>query len=485
MGACYLVEDTDVRRSYVLKIMHSSVAAKPEAVEAFDLEARGLIALHTCPNIVQAYQVDATSKGAAFYLMEVLSGLSLREILRRRAKLDPAVAIRIGNDIAKALVFAHDKAIVHCDLKPENVVIVSGADGSIAKLIDFGVMKAKLVRAGFHGAAGTPAYMSPEQIRGEDVDARADLFSLGVMLYEMFTGVHPFKEHGLSFEDAKKRIDMMPAPIGYVVDNMPWQILNPIDDILERLLAPKAKDRFSDASDVQVRLVRLRREVEKLSTGNVHAATTNPAGTPQDLIDQITGAIDENTMAPKTDPSIAVSADISDVTSAPSSPYAIETNPDRSPPQLAMAQTEVGPTHPPSRPLPPPAPDIAYVEEENDSYIRAAAAAQFLDESAPPPKPKPRATRESVASETVVEEEPYHRNIRRAHERAEPQRTRAYERPEPQRTRGRAVRLSLAALRNEIVVPLRRGEMPGAFVIALVMTTIALLVATAWLLGHK
>ncbi len=385
MGACYLVEDTDVRRSYVLKIMHSSVAARPSAMEAFNLEGRGLVALHTCPNIVQAYQIDATPAGIPFYLMEVLAGQSLRAILRRHPRLSPANATKIGSDIAKALVFAHDKQIVHCDLKPENVMVVASPEGALAKLIDFGVMKANLVRAGFHGAAGTPAYMAPEQLRGEQIDGRADLFALGVMIYEMVVGHHPFVEEGLDAKGAMARIDRMPAPLAYAAKDLPWQIINPMDDLLERLLAPKRADRFADASDVQVRLHRVRREVEKMEKGDVHAASTNPAGTPQELIDQITGAIDSEAIAPMMDSSRGdrLAGHIGD---APMRARDIATQPDAvaaAPPGAsAVGRPPPSVTAPPAQPLPRAATSgIAYVAPTgttSDSYQVAHAAAKLL-----------------------------------------------------------------------------------------------------------
>ena len=216
MGACYVVEDTDAPHAYVLKTMQSSLASRKSAREAFELEARGLIALHACPNIVHAFQLDVTKSGVPFYLMELLAGLSLREVLARKTQPHLNAVVGIGIGLASALVFAHDKQVVHCDVKPDNIFVVQRADGPLVKLLDFGVMKLNLVRAGYEGAAGTPAYMAPEQLRGENVDARSDLFAAGVVLYEMLAGVHPFAEYGLDDKGAMARIDKVPAPINQI-----------------------------------------------------------------------------------------------------------------------------------------------------------------------------------------------------------------------------------------------------------------------------
>ena len=429
MGACYVVEDTDAPRQYVLKTIQSQLASKKSAIEAFELEARGLIALHACQNIVQAYHLDQTAAGVPFYLMEVLSGLSVREMLRRRKSLHVEASIGIGIGIAKALVFAHDKQVVHCDLKPDNVFVVRGTEGPLVKLLDFGVMKAKLVRAGYHGAAGTPAYMAPEQLRREDVDARADIFAFGVMLYEMLAGVQPFADFGLDEKGAMARIDQKPRALNLVVPNMHWKIVNALDELLGRMLEPSRSKRIGDASYVLVKLHEIERIMQGIAKGDVHAATTNPGEVPPEIMAQMTGVVDEDAIAGKTDPNL-------DLSSEPELAAAVAASAD--------SDSRDDETKPPTKPLPAPARDLPYVKTDTNSYERADVAQKLLEPKAEKPKKK-RASpggleltsgeREYVdnlakhaekrdgqimlhgkprAAATVVEGDDYHRRIRSA-----------------------------------------------------------------------
>ncbi len=295
--------------------------------------------------------------------MEVLSGMSLREALARTPKLRPASATGIGIGIIKALVFAHDKKVVHCDLKPDNVFIIQREDGMMVKLLDFGVMKAMLVAQGYAGAAGTLTYMAPEQLRREDVDARADLFSFGVTLYEMLAGKHPFAEYGRNEKGALARIDKLPQPLNAVAPEIPWQVANVFDDMIQKLLQPKRDKRYRDASAVLVKLHEAKRTIATLERGSVHDATTNPAGPPGELIAQTTGVIDDETLAGKTDPHL-------DLSSEPALAAAV------------VAASSNPATAPPSKSLPPPDPNIAYVDATSNSYERAAAVAKLLE-----PKP--------------------------------------------------------------------------------------------------
>lgn len=426
MGACYLVEDTDAPHFYVLKTMQARLASKKDARDAFELEARGLIALHKCPNIVHAFLLDATSTGVPFYLMEHLSGLSLREILKRKKRPHLDAIIGIGVGLASALEYAHGKEIVHCDVKPDNIFIVHRAEGPLVKLLDFGVMKLNLVRAGYEGAAGTPAYMAPEQLRGESVDARSDLFAAGLVLYEMLAGKHAFADFGMDEKGAMARIDAVPAPINQVARELPWQIANIFDDLIGKLLEPKRERRYKDASAIIVKLHDVKRALDRMKKGDVHAATTNPAGPPQDLIAQITGVIDDEAIAGETDPNLDLSSE----------------------PELvaAVAKSAEDSTHPPSRALPEPdRKNVSYIEPQANSYERAAKAAKLLpDESPKPATPKPTGgldltsgEREYVdnlakhvkdraeggfalagrprppAPETVLEDDDYHRRLRR------------------------------------------------------------------------
>ncbi|HEX7604518.1 MAG TPA: serine/threonine-protein kinase [Polyangiaceae bacterium] len=383
MGACYLVEDTDAPRSYVLKTMHSSLAAKKEGLAAFDLEARGVIALHACPNIVAAYQIDKARNGVPFYLMEVLSGRSLRQAItghdKRSLRMDPDTACGIGIGIANALVFAHGKQVTHCDLKPDNIFLVQSAQGNAVKLLDFGAMKATLVRAGYQGSAGTPAYMAPEQLRREDVDARADLYAFGLILYEMIAGTHPFKSFGLGLKGAAERIDRLPLPLEQLGLGIPDDVVHVLDGLIFKLLRPRVDERCSDASYILVKLTEAKRIIASgTKKRNVHAATTNPADPSPELMAHLTGAVDEATVAPGTDPDIAVARSNDD--SNRELPYG-STVPS---PALRRAAPVVEPkpgevsTLPPSKSVPSAEPNgVAYVDRAPDTFSER----QALEES--------------------------------------------------------------------------------------------------------
>ena len=312
---------------------------------------------------MQAYHLDQTKEGVPFYLMEVLSGLSVREMLRRRKALHIEAAVGIGIGIAKALVFAHDKEVVHCDLKPDNVFVVRSSDGPLVKLLDFGVMKAKLVRAGYQGAAGTPAYMAPEQLRGEDVDARADIFAFACILYEIIAGKHPFADFGVDEKGVMARIDQKPPPLNTIAKSLSWKIANPLDELLEKMFEPRRDKRLKDVSYVLVKLHELERVMSRVAKGDVHAATTNPGEVPRELIAQMTGVVDEEAVAGKTDPNLDLSSE----------------------PELAaaVAQSVDDSTVPPSDSLPAPDKELPYLKTaEANSYERAEKVAKLLPQDA-------------------------------------------------------------------------------------------------------
>jgi serine/threonine protein kinase len=203
MGVVYLADDDKLGRSVALKVLREEVASDADRRARFLREARAAAAV-THPNIATIYEVGEAD-GCVFLAMELIEGKPLRDLIEAGA-VDVAAALDIARGVISALAKAHDKGIIHRDLKPENILVTK--DGQ-AKVVDFGL--AKVVRSADDptsvsgdaatevqtssevGFMGTPAYASPEQARSLEVDHRTDLFSLGVVLYELFTGKRPFQ----------------------------------------------------------------------------------------------------------------------------------------------------------------------------------------------------------------------------------------------------------------------------------------------------
>ena len=259
MGVVYEARDTKLRRRVALKVLPSAVAGDPERRERFLREARAAAAV-THPNLVVVFEIGE-SEARLFIAMEFVEGESLRAHLARHAAgLPPDEAVRIASAIAAGLARAHRAGVVHRDLKPENVMIAP--DG--VKLLDFGIAKAlePVDAAAAHaehatvtgsGAAlthegamiGTPGYMAPEQVSGKASDRRADVFALGVVLYELLTGRAPFGG-ATPMERAVATLRDEPALPSSLATGIPRSL----DSLVTRCLAKRADERFDDAGEL-------------------------------------------------------------------------------------------------------------------------------------------------------------------------------------------------------------------------------------------
>ncbi len=190
MGVVYRALDTRLGRVVALKQLPDNLKENPKAVQLFLREARSAAALNH-PNIVTLHDVDEEN-GVFFLTMEFLEGLTLSQILRKRGRLSTADVARLGVQAAAGLQYAHDRRIIHRDVKTANLLFTRD---KVLKIMDFGLAKMlEEVRRAKTLVGGTPYYMSPEQVTGKGVDHRADLYSLGVTLFELGTGIVPFKE---------------------------------------------------------------------------------------------------------------------------------------------------------------------------------------------------------------------------------------------------------------------------------------------------
>jgi len=197
MGAVFVGEHLKIGRRDAIKVLRTSLARDPEAVARFTRGARNASAIRH-PNVCTVYDFSDTSDGLQFLAMELVDGESLTDILEREGPLPPDRAARIAVQAAAALQAAHELGIVHRDLKPDNIMIARQRDGGdLVKVVDFDIAKGSaegegrgVTRLGF--VVGTPEYMSPEQLTGDPLDGRSDIFSLGLVFFRMITGTLPY-----------------------------------------------------------------------------------------------------------------------------------------------------------------------------------------------------------------------------------------------------------------------------------------------------
>ncbi len=196
MGCVYRAEHVHMRKTVALKTLHPEMTQLPEAVARFEREAIAASRIDH-PNIATATDFGRLDDGSYFLVLQFVEGRSLRDTIDEIGPLPLARALRIARQVASALKAAHALDIVHRDLKPDNVMLVDSEQGEFVKVLDFGIAKVTIEGSGgltrMGSVFGTPEYMSPEQCMGQPVDARSDLYALGVILHEMLTGKRPFE----------------------------------------------------------------------------------------------------------------------------------------------------------------------------------------------------------------------------------------------------------------------------------------------------
>jgi len=252
MGEVYLAEDTALGRKVALKILPEETYKNPEARQRFIREAKAAAALDH-PYICSVHEVGE-AEDRLFFVMEYIEGQTLRDRIAR-GPLPLQQTLQVASEAGEALQAAHDKGLVHRDIKPANLMLMEKGH---TKVMDFGLAKpiAGVEGAGAPGellttltevgaAPGTPAYMSPEQLQGKPLDQKTDIFSFGVVLYEMLTGVHPFKRE-TGFTTVSAILNEGPRPIADFNKDIPA----PLQQIINGMLAKDAAQRYASFHDV-------------------------------------------------------------------------------------------------------------------------------------------------------------------------------------------------------------------------------------------
>ncbi len=261
MGEVFLAHDTSLDREVAIKVLLPEFCSNSDRVNRFKLEARAASALNH-PNIITIYEIGEDGD-KLFISTEFIKGETLRSLIERKA-LDFSSTLNIAEQITSAVATAHAAGIIHRDIKPENIMV--RADG-IVKVLDFGLAKPtqveseaetrELVSTKAGMVMGSVGYMSPEQSRGKEVDARTDLWSVGVVLYEMLSGKTPFDGETMT-DILANIIHKDPIPIGEKIENCPHELHR----IVKKSLKKDREERYQTAKDFLLDIKNLRREME-------------------------------------------------------------------------------------------------------------------------------------------------------------------------------------------------------------------------------
>ncbi|HPB49614.1 MAG TPA: protein kinase [Myxococcota bacterium] len=263
MGSIYRAEHKDLSRPVALKMLHKHLLIDEGQVHRFHREARAASRLHH-PNCISILDFGRTADGWFYIAMEYLNGRDLSRMISREGPLPVATVIHIARQVLDALDEAHGGNVVHRDLKPENIMIEAlRSDSQFVKVLDFGIAKIRDSDGGDDGSGfktatgmvfGTPEYMSPEQIRGDELDGRSDYYSLGIVLYQMLTGVMPYGGDSVIEIATAHLINPIPN-MRPLRPDVPERMVR----LVEKLIEKKRENRFQSAAEIRAEFAAVER----------------------------------------------------------------------------------------------------------------------------------------------------------------------------------------------------------------------------------
>jgi eukaryotic-like serine/threonine-protein kinase len=256
MGRVYLAEHVLMRKRVALKVLHRELTTVPEFVQRFEREARAAAQIEH-PHVAAATDFGKLADGSVFLILEFVQGLALSELVDK-GPIDVGRVLTIALQVSEAVEAAHQRGIVHRDLKPDNLLLVESEDkGDFIKVLDFGIAKVPteaneevgkpLTQVGM--VYGTPEYMAPEQALGQDVDGRADLYAIGVIMFEMLTGRRPYKGPAVGLLGQQ-----LSSPLPKMAHVADVKVPPAVEQLVVELLMPDPKKRIASATELKNQL---------------------------------------------------------------------------------------------------------------------------------------------------------------------------------------------------------------------------------------